>query len=71
MAEQPRSSLGRALAAMAPPYLGNCLCGRVQFKLDASVATGAQVPLTISIDGKTSLPIYIPITPLPSSSPGN
>jgi uncharacterized protein (TIGR03437 family) len=40
----------------------------VQFKLDASVATGAQVPLTISIDGKISLPVYIPITPLPSSS---
>jgi uncharacterized protein (TIGR03437 family) len=37
----------------------------VQFKLDASVATGAQVPLTISIDGKTSLPVYIPIAPLP------
>ena len=39
----------------------------VQFKLDSSVATGAQVPLTISIDGKTSLPVYIPIAPLPSS----
>jgi len=37
----------------------------VQFKLDASVTTGAQVPLTISIDGKTSLPVYIPIVPLP------
>jgi len=37
----------------------------VQFKLDVSVPTGAQVPLTISIDGKTSLPVYIPIAPLP------
>jgi len=37
----------------------------VQFKLDASVAAGAQVPLTVSIDGKTSLPVYIPIAPLP------
>lgn len=43
----------------------------VQFKLDASVAMGAQVALTVSIDGKTSLPVYIPITPLPSSSSGN
>ncbi len=39
----------------------------VQFKLDSSVVSGAQVPLTISIDGKTSLPVYIPIAPLPSS----
>jgi len=35
----------------------------VQFKLDPSVAPGAQVPLTISIDGKTSLPVYIAIVP--------
>jgi uncharacterized protein (TIGR03437 family) len=35
----------------------------VQFKLDPRVAPGDQVPLTISIDGKTSLPAYIPIVP--------
>ncbi len=43
----------------------------VQFKLDSAVTTGAQVPLTVSIDGKTSLPVYIPIAPLLSSSSGN
>ena len=41
----------------------------VQFKLDPTVAAGAQVALTVSIDGKTSLPIYIPIAP--TSSSGN
>jgi uncharacterized protein (TIGR03437 family) len=35
----------------------------VQFKLDSGVTTGAQVPLTVSIDGKTSLPAYIAINP--------
>jgi len=35
----------------------------IQFKLDPNVAPGAQVPLTISIDGKTSLPVYIQIVP--------
>lgn len=34
----------------------------VQFTLDPSIAAGAQVPLTVTIDGKTSLPVYIPIT---------
>jgi hypothetical protein len=33
----------------------------IQFTLDPAVPTGAQVPLTISIDGKTSLPAYISI----------
>jgi len=47
---------------------GNSALYTVQFKLDASVATGAQVPLTISVDGKTSLPVYIPIAPPPSST---
>jgi len=35
----------------------------IQFTLDQAVPTGAQVPLTISIDGKTSLPVYIAIAP--------
>ncbi|MBZ5595522.1 MAG: matrixin family metalloprotease [Acidobacteriia bacterium] len=35
----------------------------IQFKLDPNVAPGAQIPLTVSIDGKTSLPVYIPIVP--------
>jgi uncharacterized protein (TIGR03437 family) len=35
----------------------------IQFTMDQAVPTGAQVPLTISIDGKTSLPAYIPIAP--------
>jgi uncharacterized protein (TIGR03437 family) len=35
----------------------------IQFKLDPNVAPGAQVPLTISIDGKTSLPVYIAVAP--------
>ncbi len=34
---------------------------QVQFTLDPAVATGAQVPVTITINGKTSLPVYIPI----------
>jgi len=33
----------------------------IQFTLDPAVPTGAQVPLTVSIDGKTSLPVYISI----------
>lgn len=44
---------------------------QVQFTLDPAVIAGAQVPVTISIDGKTSLPVYIPIGPLPASSSGN
>jgi len=36
---------------------------QVQFTLDASVPTGAQIPVTISVNGKTSLPIFIPINP--------
>jgi hypothetical protein len=35
----------------------------IQFTLDAAVPTGAQIPLTVSIDGKTSLPAYISIAP--------
>jgi uncharacterized protein (TIGR03437 family) len=35
----------------------------IQFTMDQAVPTGAQVPLTISIDGKTSLPAYISIAP--------
>jgi uncharacterized protein (TIGR03437 family) len=35
----------------------------IQFTLDQAVPTGAQIPLTVSIDGKTSLPAYIPIAP--------
>ena len=49
------------LAGSVTPANGSAYT--VQFKLDASVTTGAQVPLTISIDGKTSLPVYIPIAP--------
>jgi len=43
----------------------------VQFKLDPSVTPGAQIPVTVSIDGKTSLPVYIPINPPPSTPSGN
>ncbi len=39
---------------------------QVQFTLDPAVTTGAKVPVTISINGKTSLPVYIPINPLPA-----
>jgi len=35
----------------------------IQFTLDQAVPTGDQVPLTVSIDGKTSLPAYISIAP--------
>ena len=35
----------------------------IQFTLDPAVPTGAQIPLTVSIDGKTSLPAYISIAP--------
>jgi uncharacterized protein (TIGR03437 family) len=35
----------------------------IQFTLDQAAPAGTQVPLTVSIDGKTSLPVYIPIAP--------
>lgn len=44
---------------------------QVQFALDPSVTTGSQVPLTVTIDSRTSMPVYIPINPLPASSTGN
>jgi uncharacterized protein (TIGR03437 family) len=44
---------------------------QVQFTLDPAVPGGAQVPVTVSIDGKTSLPAYIPIGPLAASSSAN
>jgi len=40
---------------------------QVQFTLDPSVPTGAQIPVTVSINGKTSLPVYITINPAPGS----
>ncbi len=40
---------------------------QVQFTLDPSVPTGAQIPVTISINGETSLPVYITINPPPSN----
>ena len=39
---------------------------QVQLALDPSVPTGTQIPVTVSINGKTSLPVFIPINP-----PGN
>jgi uncharacterized protein (TIGR03437 family) len=44
---------------------------QVQFKLNPSVPAGSQVPLTVTIDGRTSMPVYIPINPPPASSTGN
>jgi hypothetical protein len=41
----------------------------VQIKLAATVATGARVPVTVTIDGRTSLPFYIPINPAPAPEP--
>jgi len=40
---------------------------QVQFTLDSSVPTGTQIPVTVSINGKTSLPVYIPINPPPGN----
>jgi uncharacterized protein (TIGR03437 family) len=40
---------------------------QVQFTLAPSVPSGAQVPVTISINGKTSLPVYIPVNPPPAA----
>lgn len=40
---------------------------QVQFALDPSVPTGPQIPVTVSINGETSLPAYIAINPPPSS----
>ncbi len=40
---------------------------QVQITLNPAVPTGAQVPVTISINGKTSLPVYIPINPPPTA----
>jgi uncharacterized protein (TIGR03437 family) len=42
---------------------GNGRSYLIQFTLDQAVPTGAQIPLTVSIDGETSLPVYIPIAP--------
>ena len=36
---------------------------QVQFTLDSSVPTGAQIPVTVSVNGKTSLPVFIAINP--------
>jgi uncharacterized protein (TIGR03437 family) len=44
---------------------------QVQFTLDPSVAPGAQVPVTVSINGEVSLPVYIPVAAPASSSTGN
>lgn len=40
---------------------------QVQFTLEPSVPTGAQIPVTISVNGRTSLPVYIPINPSPAT----
>jgi len=45
--------------------VGSTATYQVQFTLDSSVPTGAQIPVTVSVNGKTSLPIYIPINPPP------
>jgi len=44
---------------------------QVQVTLPAAVTTGQRVPIAVSIDGKTSLPFYIPINPLPAPSTGS
>jgi uncharacterized protein (TIGR03437 family) len=36
---------------------------QVRFKLDPSVPTGTQIPVTVSINGRTSLPAFIAINP--------
>lgn len=54
-------------AAIVQPGLGNVF--QVQIKLAATVATGARVPVTVTIDGRTSLPFYIPINPAPAPEP--
>jgi len=56
-------------AAIVQPGLGNVF--QVQFKLAATVSTGARVPVTVTIDGRTSLPFYIPINPAPAPEPSN
>ena len=45
--------------------VGNTSTYQVQFTLDPSVPTGAQVPVTITTGVKTSLPVFIPINPQP------
>lgn len=50
-------------AASGAPYL-------VQFTLDPAVPTGAKIPVTISIDGRTSLPVYIAINSPAGSGTG-
>ena len=47
--------------------VSNTATYQVQFTLDPAVATGAKVPVTVSIDGRTSLPAYIAINPTPGS----
>jgi uncharacterized protein (TIGR03437 family) len=41
---------------------------QVTVKLPASVSTGPQIPVTVSIDGKTSLPFYIAIQAPPAAA---
>jgi uncharacterized protein (TIGR03437 family) len=47
--------------------VSNTATYQVQFTLDPAVTTGAKVPVTVSIDGRTSLPVYIPINPAPGN----
>jgi len=41
---------------------------QVQFSLDPSVTSGARISVTVTIDGSTSLPVYIAINPAPAGS---
>ncbi len=48
--------------------IGTTSTYQVQFVLGSGVPSGSQIPVTVSINGETSLPFNIPINPLPSSS---
>ena len=58
---------GLDIPAATVSQVANTATYQVQFTLDPAVTTGAKVPVTVSIDGRTSLPAYIPINPPPST----
>jgi len=58
---------GMDIPAAMVSQVSNTATYQVQFTLDPAVTTGAKVPVTVSIDGRTSLPTYIAINPTPGS----
>ena len=58
---------GMNITPTAVTEVSNTSTYQVQVTLSPAVNTGAQIPVTISVNGETSLPVYIPINPLPAA----